>query len=214
MGENLPFYDKKIDAVILSHPHADHVSGLVEILRRYEVSKIYFSGVVHTAPEYVEFLNLINEKNIDVEIVKEEYEKKIEKDLIFEFIYPLEDFSGKVVSNLNNSSIVFRLVYVSSTALFTGDFENEEIFENSSKIEADILKVGHHGSFNANAKNFLKAVSPVFAVISLGKNSYGHPHYKTIYYLQQVGAKILRTDEDGDITFLSDGEDWTIKKAP
>jgi len=209
LGQDLPFYDKKIDAVILSHPHADHVGGLPEVLRRYQVGKIYFTGILHTAPEYLEFLQLVKEKNISVEVVKNYHEQILENNLTLDYLYPTADLSGTKMENLNNSSIVFKLTYVSTTALYMGDFENEEMFASSSAVKADLLKVGHHGSTNANSQEFLKAVSPLYAVIEVGlDNQFGHPHFRTLYYLQQLGAKIFRTDQDGDVEFVSDGHNW------
>ncbi|MFA6422705.1 MAG: MBL fold metallo-hydrolase [Candidatus Buchananbacteria bacterium] len=210
LGEVLPFYDKKIDAIILSHPHADHVGGLPEVLKRYEVGKIYMTGVLHTAPDYLEFLNLIKEKNIPVEKISSVHDEKIENNLDFKYLYPDKDLAGQKMENLNNSSIVFKLIYVSTTALFMSDFENEEIFVSSSGVKSDILKVGHHGSTNANDKIFLKVVSPIYVVIQVGlNNSFGHPHFKTLYYLKQLGVKLFRTDQDGDVEFISDGQKWS-----
>jgi len=209
LGQELPFYDKKIDAIILSHPHADHLGAFPEILRRYQIGKIYLTGILHTAPDYLEFLNLIKEKNIPVEKIYSIHSQNIENNLEIKYLYPDKDLSGQKIENLNNSSIVFKLTYVSTTALFTGDFENDEIFASSTEVKADILKVGHHGSNNASSQRFLKAVSPIYAIISVGlDNSFGHPHFKTVYYLTQLGAIIFRTDQGGDVEFVSDGHKW------
>lgn len=213
LGGSLPFYDRRLDEVILTHPHADHVAGLVEVLNRYEVGKIVMTGVLHTAPDYLEFLRLAKEKDIPVEIIKEAYDEEVEEGLTVTYLFPTADISGQRFENLNMSSITFKLAYVSTTALFTGDFEGEEMFASSTDIESDILKVGHHGSYNANDRDFLKAASPRYAVIPVGRdNSYGLPAYRTVYYLFQLGAKVFRTDEDGDVELVSDGRDWQVVK--
>ncbi|MFH2018792.1 MAG: MBL fold metallo-hydrolase, partial [bacterium] len=109
LGNVMGFWDRTIDAIVLTHPHADHVSGLVEVLRRYEVNKIYMTGVLHTSNDYITFLNLIDEKNIDVQIVDEQFVLNLDNEIDFEFLYPLKSFAGLKVESLNNTSIVNRL---------------------------------------------------------------------------------------------------------
>ena len=209
LGAALPFYDHDLDLVILSHPHADHVAGLVEILKRYQVKKIIMTGVLHTAPDYLEFLKLVKEKNIPVQVIDKPQELSPEAGIELSFLWPRETLAEKKIENLNNSSIVFKLDYASTSYLFMGDLEDEEKLASSVPAEilkSDVLKVGHHGSTNANSLAFLRAVSPGYAIISVGAdNDYGHPHYRTIYNLEKIGAQILRTDQDGDIRILSDG---------
>ncbi|MFA5124971.1 MAG: MBL fold metallo-hydrolase [Patescibacteria group bacterium] len=208
LGKYLPPTDRTIEAMILSHPHSDHVAGLVEVLKRYQVDKVIMTGVTHTAPDYSEFLRLIEEKKVPVEIIDRPQEETI-GGLTLQFLMPERSWQGEHVANLNNTSIVFKLVYGSTTALYTGDFENEEnlLLQSMVQIKSDVLKVGHHGSTNANDKGFLSAVAPDWAVISVGvDNQYGHPHYRTLYYLKQLGANVFRTDLDGDIRLFSDGQ--------
>lgn len=210
LGKYLPPTDMTIEMVVLSHPHSDHVVGLVEVLRRYQVNKIIMTGVVHTTPDYLEFLKLIEEKKIPVEIIKQPQEEVI-GGLTLQFLTPEKSFKGEHLDNLNNSSLVFKLVYGSTTALYTGDFENEEslLLQSMVQLKSDVLKVGHHGSTNANDKGFLAAVAPAYAVISVGKdNQYGHPHYRTLYYLEQLGTKVFRTDLSGDVRLFSDGRSF------
>jgi competence protein ComEC len=202
LDENLSLIDRHLDYVLLTHPHADHVAGLTEVLRLYDIGQVIMTGAIHTAPDYLDFLNLIKEKSIPALIIESPQELEVDGTTL-KFLAPLKSFSNQRLENLNNSSIVFKLVYGSSTALFTGDYEQEEqLLKNSTDLSSQILKVGHHGSTNANDEAFLQAVRPQYAVISVGKNnSFGHPHYRTIYYLKQLGAEILRTDESGDVSF-------------
>jgi competence protein ComEC len=213
LGNYLPPFDKKIEYVILTHPHSDHLTSLIDVLRNYEVGQVIMTGVAHTTDDYAEFLRLIKAKNIPTLLIDRQQSLTIGK-MNLEFLAPAESFLGQKIDNLNNSSIVFKLDYASTSALFTGDYENEEELVSSSPaiLKADVLKVGHHGSTNANDREFLKAVSPQFAVISVGAdNKFGHPHYRTVYYLKQFGAQILRTDEQGDITLTSDGSSFKLK---
>ena len=214
LGQALPFYDQEIELLILSHPHGDHLTGLLQVLFRYQVDKIIMSGVVHTSYDYLEFLKLIKEKNIPVQIIDRTQELTLEPELKLFFLFPDKSLAGERLENLNNSSVVFKLLYASTSALFTGDFEDEEILASSSlDLRADILKVGHHGSTNANSQSFLAKVKPQFAVISVGRdNQYGLPGYRTVYELKKLGADVLRTDEMGDIKFKSDGRGWQLLK--
>lgn len=205
LGQYLPPYDRKIEYVILTHPHADHLAGLPEILRRYEIGEVIYTGVSHTLPHYEEFLDLIKQKQIKALIIEQPQTLAI-GDLQLEFLAPTKSCVSNKPANLNNSSVVFKLTYGSSTALFMGDYEQEEdLLSSSTTLESDILKVGHHGSSNASDKEFLASADPDYAVISVGQdNSFGHPHYRTLYYLKQTGADIFRTDEAGDIIFSCD----------
>ncbi len=207
LGKYLPFTDRKIEVMILTHAHADHVDGLAEIMERYQVDKVYFNGSIHSAPGYLEFLKIIKDKNIDAEIIDRPQELSWDNGLSLQFLAPTKSFYQIKPESINNSSLVFRLVYGSGTALFMGDFEDEETLISSYSPEAlksQILKVGHHGSSNANDKEFIAVVSPYFSIISCGKkNSFGHPHYRTLYNLEKVDSKILRTDILGDILFIS-----------
>ncbi|MFA6228470.1 MAG: MBL fold metallo-hydrolase [Patescibacteria group bacterium] len=210
LGQYLPPTDRTIETVILSHPHSDHVAGLVEVLKRYQVNKVIMTGVTHTAPDYLEFLRLVEEKDIPVEIIEQPQEETIDG-LVLKFLAPEKNWQGEHADNLNNTSIVFKLVYGSTTALYTGDFENEEglLLQSMVQIKSDVLKVGHHGSTNANDKGFLSAAAPELAIVSVGAdNQYGHPHYRTLYYLKRLGAKIFRTDLAGDIRLFSDGREF------
>lgn len=207
LGKYLSYNDRKIEVIILTHAHADHVNGLVEIIERYQVDKIYFNGSIHTSPGYEQFLKIIKEKKINTEIIEKPQEIIWDNGIHLQFLAPVKSFYQVRPEQINNSSLVFRLIYGNNNALFMGDFEEEEFLINlysSSTLKSQLLKVGHHGSSNANSKEFLSIVSPIFAVISCGKNNkFNHPHYRTLYNLQQINAQILRTDLLGDIFFIA-----------
>jgi len=214
LGEYLPYTDRKIEYIILTHPHADHLDGLLETLNRYEVGEVIMTGVAYGTADYEKFRQEIERKNIQIKLI--EWPQKILIDgITLNMLTPENFLNNKTIENLNNSSIVFRLEYVSTTALFMGDYENEESFltGTSTPLKSDILKTGHHGSTNANDRKFLASVAPKYAVISVGaKNSYGLPDYRTIFYLKQLDSQVLRTDESGDIGFASDGNNLGLVK--
>ncbi len=215
LSEVLPFYDKSIDIMISTHPHADHVTGLVEVLKRYKVGKVYYTGVLHTSADYLRWLELINEKDIEMQIVKDAFDLELGPDLKLEFLYPLSDLTNQKVENLNNVSIINRLVYKNKSFLFTGDAEKEveeELLQENFNLQADILKAGHHGSKTASSEEFLQAVDPEITVIQCGKdNDFGHPHLRTIRNLEKLGIEIRRNDLESTITVLTDGDSLEVR---
>jgi len=215
LGENLPFFDKKIDLIILTHPHADHLDGLIEILKRYEVKKILSTGVIHTTPDYLSWLEEIKNQNVPMEIARAGQTLDFDGGIKMEIFYPSEDSAGRQVENLNNTSIVAKLVFGQTSFLFTGDAETEaeeSLLVGDFDLQADVLKVAHHGSKNSTSQNFLEKVQPKFAVISVGAdNQFGHPNTMTLKRLENIGAEIFRTDQDGDIKIISDGEKINFK---
>jgi len=207
LGEAMPFWDRSIDLVILTHPHADHLDGLVEVLKRYDVGTVLESGVNHNISEYAEWRELLKEKEVKVVIAKAGERVKISQKVYLDILTPFEDFVGKSVKNIHDAAIVSKLVFASTSVLFMADAERPLEYQLLNfDIEADILKVGHHGSKTSSSESFLKAVSPEIAVISVGqKNRYGHPAQEVLDRLGAIGVKILRTDLEGDIAIESNG---------
>jgi len=215
LGKVMGFWDRSIDAVVLTHPHSDHVGGMVEVLRRYQIDKVYMTGVVHTSSDYLTFLNVVNEKDIPVHEVSESFVLNLDNDINFEFLYPLQSFARLRVENLNNTSIVNRLVYNDTSILLTGDLETEgeeELIASNQDLSVDILKAGHHGSSTSSKDEFLITVRPDYAVISVSDdNSFGHPSSRTLKRMERLGIKVFRTDQQGMITLISDGLNWQIE---
>jgi len=216
LGENLPFFEKEIDLIILTHPHADHLDGLIEVLKRYEVKKILSTGVTHTTPDYLSWLEEIKNQNVLMEVATAGQMLDFGGGVKMEIFYPGEDLAGKSVENLNNTSIVAKLIFGQTSFLFTGDAETEaeeNLLAGGFDLRADVLKVAHHGSKSSTSDNFLEKVQPKFAVISAGAdNQFGHPNGMTLKRLEKIGAEILRTDEDGDVKMVSDGIKVEIKE--
>lgn len=216
IGKYLPFYDRDIEIMILTHAHSDHVSGLVEVLKRYEVEQVLFSGKVeHSAPDYLAWLNIIETKSIPLKAIACCETYNLGDQLALQILYPFEDYSGQELEDLNSSSVVARLVYKGKEFLFTGDapFEvEEELIEKKIYFESDVLKIGHHGSKYSSNLDFLDLVNPKYAVIQSGEgNSFNHPHFKTINNLQKREIKIFRNDQCGTIIIETDGNDLEVK---
>jgi competence protein ComEC len=209
----IPFYERKIDLMILTHPDPDHLNGLVEVLKRYPTRKVFYNGVKDNNLTYSEFLKIIEEKKIEKEVVwlGKNFEFKNGK---IEIFYPFENLSGLEFKNDNDSSIVFKLTYGKIRILFTGDATKkieEKLIENNLDLEAEILKVAHHGSKDSTSLNFLEKVKPIYAVISVGENKFGHPSLRVLKNLEKIKTKVLRTDQLDDIIFETNGVDLKLK---
>ena len=184
----------KLDYIIGTHPHEDHIGGLDDVINNIEVNKIYLPNIKTNTKTYQDVLEAIQNKNKTITSLKKGDKLKIgdaEAEVMTDSILDK--------SNLNLSSNIIRLEFNRTSFLFTGDAETE----NEKTInwpQTDILKVGHHGSTTSTSQNFLEEVQPTYAIISVGKdNDYGHPNEKILKRLQNIGAKIFRTDECGTI---------------
>jgi len=215
LGQHLAFFDKNIDLVVLTHPHNDHVIGLIEVLRRYKVKKVLMTEVLDRSPPYLTFLAEIEKQKIEIEKADGPKDIVLGQDLDLKILYPFNDISQKNFEDLNDSSIVAKLIFKNKSFLFTGDAGlpvEQDLLNNKTDLASNVLKVGHHGSKYSTSQEFLGAVLPQYAVISVGKdNDFGHPHLRTINNLEQSQIQILRTDLLGDIELISDGNNLQIK---
>ena len=206
LGEVLPFFDKSIDLVVLTHPHADHVDGLIEVLKRFNVNNVLITGVSYDSPDYKEFLNEIEKKNINVLVAESRTDFRF-GNVLFDIIYPKNSIAGKKFPNVNNSSITMRVLYKNKKILLTGDLESEaeqKLILTGINLKADIFKAGHHGSKTASSMDLLRKVNPTFTVIQSGAgNSFGHPHKETLENFKKIGVKkVFRNDLQGRIEFI------------
>jgi len=211
LGKEIPSWDNTLDLIILTHPEKDHLAGLIEVLKRYKVENILWTGVVRDTAEYKEWKKLIEEEGAKIFIAKAG--QKIHssaKNFGAEILYPLESLEGKTLEDSNNTSIIIRLVFGENSFLFTGDAyqsAERELIQREVNIDSDVLKVGHHGSKTSSSEEFIEKVSPEIAVIPAGKdNPYGHPYPEVLETLARYGIRILRTDLDGDIKIVSNGK--------
>lgn len=206
---------KKIDYLVATHPHEDHIGGLVGVINNYDIGKIYMPDVAHTTKTFENLLLAIQNKGNKITKAKAGEAILDKEGLSLYILAPEESVSG---DNLNNYSVVLKLDYKNNSFLFTGDAESESegiMIGRGYDLKADVLKVGHHGSSTSTTNEFLNKVEPKYAVISCGKdNKYGHPHQEIITKLNNKNIEIYRTDLDGTIIATSDGENINFNKKP
>jgi competence protein ComEC len=212
LGDEMPFWDRTIELVALSHPHADHLTGLVEVLERYKVEQVLDTGLESELPVYDEWLRVIEEKNINCTAAQAGQEINLGDGVIISVLHPPTTPLTDTGSDINNNSLVLRLSTGRVSFLLTADIEWEAEFEliaQGADLSGTVLKVAHSGSASSTTPEFLAVVNPTVAVISVGEeNPFGHPSAEIIDRLEQrLGAEnIFRTDEQETIEFITDGE--------
>lgn len=217
LGERLPFWDKTLDLVILTHPDYDHLAGLVEVLRRYEVKQVMEPGIDCDSPTYQEWLKLIEEKGIKRTIARAGQRIELGAGIWLDILHPPADLLQGTDSDTDNNGVVLRLVYGEVSFLFTADIyqEGEQcLLRHGVKLESTVLKVAHHGSDTSSSPSFLNAVNPQLAVISVGEdNPYHLPDEEVRDRLEQsLGQdRVYLTSERGSIELISDGHELWLK---
>ncbi len=203
----------KLDYIVATHQHSDHIGGIPEVLEEYEVDNIIMPRLTKaqtpTNSTYTAFLKAL--QNTDAKIISAKPGLKYTLgDAEFEILGPVTDDCD----DINSMSAVTKITYEQNTFLVTGDAERDEeleIIENGSNLDCDVLKAGHHGSSTSSCKDFLDAVTPEICVISCGANNdYGHPHEKAVNRILKHTDEIYRTDICGSIVMTSDGENIEI----
>lgn len=214
LGEVMPFYDRSINMVVATHPDADHLAGLIDVLKSYRVETILETGM-QCATSFCEEWERIKPAE-NAEIISAKLGQEIEADgLKISVLHPFENIQGKEIKPRNNGAVVLKLTYGKQTLLLTADIEKkveEKLRLSGINLASDFLKVAHHGSHTSTTEGFLKAVSPQLAFIEAGKNNrYGHPHPDVVSRLANLGIKYYRSDTDGTKELVLDGEDYLIK---
>lgn len=205
LGKVMPFFDRTIDLAILTHPHADHMDGLVEILKKFEVKALLITGVSVEDDTYRELLKTASAKNVPIFFAERKNDFKL-GEVIVDILYPFSALTGDHFENINNSSIGINLIYRKKQILMLGDLEidkEKELIKRPLPQEVEIYKASHHGSRTASSMEFLEIILPKNVVISAGKNNkFKHPHPETIRNFYKIGTEnIYRTDIDGTIEF-------------
>lgn len=206
-------FDRSLDAVVITNPDADHIGGLSDVFKNYKVGAVFESGALTDSKTYQDLKTEIKNQNIPDILARKGMRLDIGGGVFIDILFPDRDVSSWAT---NDGSVVTRLSYGKTSIMLTGDatMKTEKIIlsENSpTQLTSTILKVGHHGSRTSSSTSFVKAVSPMYALISLGKdNKYGHPHKETLDTLAEVGAKIFRTDLLGTIVMSSSVKSFFI----
>ena len=238
LGRHMPFYDRTIDVVMLTHPQKDHLQGLLSVLQRYQVKYIVLGVEENQTDGYQRLVQEIKNRNIPVKHLYTGDKFSLGK-VKFEILWPERKWvvenvfpSNSVLSdlgnlsnpntlgllttqrNINDFSIYLHLAFGSFSSLFTGDGDTRiqgEIMKEVSLPRVNILKYPHHGSKYGAGEDFLKLVSPDLTVISVGKNPWGHPTPETLDLLAKLSIPFKRTDQNGDVEIVSDGQGWVVK---
>jgi competence protein ComEC len=199
---------KKIECLVATHPHEDHIGGMAAVIREFNIGEIYMPGAAHTTRAYSDLLEAAQSKGLKITAATAGIK-----------LVDTGGFSASVLApgsaayeELNNYSAVIKLTCGKVSFLLTGDAlaqSEAEIMAKGVNLRADVLKVSHHGSYSSTSRNFLAAVRPQYAVISAGAgNDYGYPHEAILRRLG--GVRVFRTDLDGDVVFTTDGESLQI----
>jgi competence protein ComEC len=211
LGEVLPWWERKIDYVIISHYHDDHFLGLMELLKKYKVTNILVTAQQPPDFNYQVWLDVLKQHHLQPTIVKLGEKFVLNNDLSWQVLAADDDHK-----DYNENSLVLRLSYKNIDFLMMGDLPiggEEKLLNNNFGLESEILKVGHHGSKYSSGEDFLSVVKPRICVIESGlDNKFGHPHQETLQRLEKVGCQIRNTQIDGQISILTDGFSYQVSR--
>jgi competence protein ComEC len=218
LSRQMPFWDRDIDLVVLTHPHIDHLAGLVEVLQRYRVKQVLYPPLDDASSAYAEWVGLIKDKGIKSTIAGAGEQIDLGAGIILEVLNPQPELVTGSISDMDNNSMVLMLKDGRVSFLLTADIMSEtemELLRDRADLSGTVLKVAHHGSDTSSTAQFLAVVDPRAAVISVGaENKYGLPDESVVARLgEKVGpANLYRTDTDGTINFTTDGERlWVVE---
>lgn len=207
----LPFWKRNLDLMVLTHPHADHVTGLVEVLQRYRVEQFIYNGSVYGTNIYATLLASLEAASVPVTIPQAgDYYNFSPCQL--EVLYTNQ--LTTTVTDPNDTSLVTQLTCQKFDLLLTGDMSTtieNQLVEAGVLSDVEVLKVGHQGSHTSSGQRFLETVLPNLGVISVGKNNFGHPHADILARYEKLGIPIWRTDESGTVEIATDGEKYLVK---
>ena len=212
LSHKMPFWDRTIDLLVLTHPHKDHITGLVEVLHRYRVKQVIYPDLDYASPIWDEWLRVIKEDDIKCTVAQAGQQIDLGEGVVMKVVSPRLPLLTGTESDIDNNSVVLELSMGNISFLLAGDICRETEFEliNHRAIrQSTVLKVAHHGSETSTTNEFLAVTSPRLAVISVGEgNSFGHPSKEVVSRLQKEPGpeNVYRTDENGTIEFITDGE--------
>lgn len=236
LSDNLPFWDRQIELVVLTHPEKDHLAGLIDVIERYNVKQFVLNSVINDTAYFWQFRQLVLVEAVPIFLLQAGEKIKIGS-LSFEVLWPRPANGGgdslawshsaeasrdRVLGaasppqKINETSIVLKLSFGTFDAFLSGDigFDTEkQLLSTPGALHpgVEVLKVAHHGSKYSSSEEFLEKVNPELAVISVGRNSFGHPTEEVLDRLANLGIQTLRTDKQGEVEIISDGKNWQIK---
>ncbi len=222
LGRHLPFWDRTIELVVLTHPDQDHLAGLLPVLENFRVQQVLHPDLEYASPLYEQWETIIEQKNIGQAAARAGLRIELDEDTAITVLHPDGDFSSDKSVDADNSSVVLRLVSGEVSFLFTADIRREaelRLVTRREEIASTVLKVSHHGSDTSTSAEFLAAAAPQLSVISVAAdNPYGHPDDRVIRRLSEHIAQpyLFRTDIHGTVEFITDGERLWVKtkRAP
>jgi competence protein ComEC len=205
LGRDLLPWDREIDLLVLTHPHADHLTGLIPVIERYKIDRILYYPSVYDTAGYKKFQELVKKEGAEV-LLGQVGGRFALGEISLQILWPTANFRDE---NKNNESLVGLLDYQEFEALILGDVEKGVQSQLIIRDDVEVIKVGHHGSSNGSYEPLLRATVPDLAVVSVGaRNQYGHPHQQTLNLFDNLGIPLLRTDLNGTITVRSDGHSF------
>lgn len=199
------------ELVIATHPHEDHIGGMVDVFKEYEVKAFYSPKITHTTKTYENLVKAVKDEGLKTKELKGGMVIDLGEGAKFEVFTPQKS----EYEELNDYSPIMKLSFGDTSYLFTGDAEKlaeeEALAKYKTSLDSDVIKFGHHGSSSSSSNAFIEAVSPKYGIISCAKdNKYGHPHRETLDIIKKYNIKTFRTDTDGEIILTSDGKSITF----
>ncbi|WP_283693327.1 ComEC/Rec2 family competence protein [Clostridium perfringens] len=201
------------ELVIATHPHEDHIGGMVDVFKEYEVKAFYSPKITHTTKTYENLVKAVKDEELKTKELKGGMVIDLGEGAKFEVFTPQKS----EYEELNDYSPIMKLSFGDTSYLFTGDAEKlaeeEALAKYKTSLDSDVIKFGHHGSSSSSSNAFIEAVSPKYGIISCAKdNKYGHPHSETLDIIKKYNIKTFRTDTDGEIILTSDGKSINFNK--
>lgn len=216
LSSHMPFWDRKVEMIVSTHPQQDHMEGLVAILGSYKVDTIITTGVVNKTQLFAAWKEALAKSGAKIYAPKAGDRLAADK-LDFDVLWPpadkLRQWQAEAPADLNDTSIVMRVEYGDFCVYLTGDLP-KEFLQKIIDRDCDVLKVVHHGSRTGTNQEVVELIRPKLAIIQVGaKNPYGHPHQEVLDLLEANGVKVLRNDADGEVEIESEGRGFGFRLA-
>ncbi|HVZ11103.1 MAG TPA: ComEC/Rec2 family competence protein [Candidatus Paceibacterota bacterium] len=212
LAKAIPFYDHDIDLVVVTHPHSDHISGLIDVLDRYAVSTVIEAAEIYDSPQFRAWEEAVAAEGARHIEAAAGQVFKLGSDATLTVLYPMKSYAGVTLDAPHEANVTTMLQYKQFRALFTGDMEakgEKDLISAGDDLKADVLKIGHHGSATSSSQAFLDAVQPQIGIIEAGKNNIYHlPNQGVLDRYQADGIPIHRTDREGTMEIISDGRQF------